>query len=83
MLISRHRWCKQYFTSYRGVHFLELSYFRKLITFIPIFKVVKVIGIHRGHFGQRKEKEMMLSSYSLNCFKTKYQLVKSVTQTLF
>ena len=28
------------------------SYFRKIITFIPVFEVVKVSGRYRGQFGQ-------------------------------
>ena len=35
----------------------DKPYFRIFITFIPIVKVVKVIGRHRGNFGQKKKKE--------------------------
>ena len=34
-----------------------LSYFRKFITFIPIFEIVNVSGIHRRYFGEIKERK--------------------------
>ena len=38
-------------------NFFLVSAFSKVITFIPIFEVVKVSGRHWGHFGQRKRKK--------------------------
>ena len=35
----------------------DWSYFRKFITFIPVFEVFQVTRRHRGNFGQRKERK--------------------------
>ena len=52
---------KIFFPLIRGVCILKslavLVLFRKFITFIPIFEVVKVSGRHQGLFGQRKERK--------------------------
>ena len=71
----------------RGFRFLEswaiLALFSK-ISFIPISEVVTVKWKTLGSLWTKKrKKEMILNCFNLKCFKTKYQLVKSITQTLF
>ena len=65
----------------RGVHFSKVgkyqSYFRKFITFIPIFAVVNASGRHQGSlWAKKKKKEMMLNCCNLKFLKI--ELVKPI-----
>ena len=69
-------------SQHRGAHFFKS--WARLVLFSKIYYFYNYIWgsqgkWHGGHFWQIKEKkEMMLNCCNLKCFKTKYQLVKSM-----
>ena len=74
------------YESKKSIKSQPVRYMIQFTTFIPIFELVNVSGRHRDHFGQernKRKKEMMLNCCNLKCFKTEYQLVKSIIKTLF
>ena len=86
--IIGHRWCKKIYPLIRGVRFLERWAILVLLSKIYYFyiyiwcsqgkwKTSESLGI------KKRKKEMMLNCCNWKCFKTKYQLVNSIIQTLF
>ena len=72
----------------RGVHFLEnwamLDLFSKIYYFYTyIWGNQGKWNLSRSFWTKKRKKEMMLNFCNLKCFKVKYQLIKSIMQTLF
>ena len=72
----------------RGVSFFES--WATLVLFSKNYYFCTYIWCSQGKWKtsgslwtKKKKEEMMLSCCNLNCFKMKYQLVKSIIQTLF
>ena len=86
-LISGHRWYKKNCPVIRGVRFFKswavLVLFSKIYYFYTYTWGGQGKRKTSGSFWTKKrKKEMMLNSWKLKCFKTKYQPVKSIIQTL-
>ena len=84
----RYRWCKKNCPLIRGVRFLEnwamLDLFSKIYYFYAyIWGNQGKWNLSRSFLTKKRKKEMMLNFCNLKCFKTKYQLIKSIMQTLF
>ena len=85
---SRHHWCKKNVPLIRGVHFFES--WAILVLFLKIRYFCTYIWGSQGKWKtwgslwtKKRKKERIINCSNLKCFKTKYQLLKSIIQTLF